>query len=109
MARGKRPKLNPSGGAKPKQFTRGTAKYEFHHRVLKYFATHSMKEILAKMYPGLDSVARETKQKSIYYWRKMSAKVERACISSKTSSMKKLRPMGTATVLSRGTELQLVE
>ncbi|KAE8883841.1 hypothetical protein PF003_g983 [Phytophthora fragariae] len=39
----------------------------------------------------------------------MSAKVERACISSKTSSMKKLRSMGTATVLSRDTELQLVE
>ncbi|KAE9022943.1 hypothetical protein PR003_g13563 [Phytophthora rubi] len=61
------------------------------------------------MYPGLDPAARETKRKSIYNWRKMSAKVERACISSKTSSMKRLRPMGTATVLSRDTELQLVE
>ncbi|KAE8910981.1 hypothetical protein PF005_g22617 [Phytophthora fragariae] len=107
MVRGKRPKLNPSGGAKPKQFTRDTATYEFRQRVLKYFATHSIKETLAKMYPGLDPAARETKRKSIYYWRKMSAKVERACISCKTSSM--LRPMGTATILSRDTELQLVK
>ncbi|GMF32438.1 unnamed protein product [Phytophthora fragariaefolia] len=39
----------------------------------------------------------------------MSVKIERASISSKTSSMKKLRPMGTETVLFRDTELQLVE
>ncbi|GMF47241.1 unnamed protein product [Phytophthora fragariaefolia] len=88
MASGKRPKLNPSGGAKPKELTRDTAMYEFRQRVLKYFATHSIKETLAKMYPGLDPAARETKRKSIYYSRKMSAKVERACISSKTSCMK---------------------
>ncbi|GMF18733.1 unnamed protein product [Phytophthora fragariaefolia] len=48
MARGKRPKLDPSGGAKPKEFTRDTATYEFRQRVLKYFATHSIKETLAR-------------------------------------------------------------
>ncbi|KAE9245609.1 hypothetical protein PF002_g7157 [Phytophthora fragariae] len=60
MARGERPKLNPRW-REPKQFTRDAATYEFRQRVLKYFATHSMKENLAKMYPGIDPAARETK------------------------------------------------
>ncbi|KAG6945543.1 hypothetical protein JG688_00016505 [Phytophthora aleatoria] len=109
MARGRRPRLNPGGGKKRNQFKNDTATYQFRQEVLQFFANHTMEETLDEKFRGADKATRETKRKTIYYWRKHCKKTELASSSSTTRAMKKLRPKGTATVLSLETELQLVE
>ncbi|KAG2779737.1 hypothetical protein PC129_g20526 [Phytophthora cactorum] len=109
MARGRRPRLNPGGGKKRNQFKTDTATYQFRQEVLQFFANHTMEETLDEKFRGADKATRETKRKTIYYWRKHCKKTELASSSSTTRAMKKLRPKGTATVLSLETDLQLVE
>ncbi|KAG2947892.1 hypothetical protein PC118_g25532 [Phytophthora cactorum] len=67
-----------------------------------------MKETIARYFPDAQGTTKETKRKSIHLWAKNKAKTERLGSTNATRAMRKLREVGTATVLSKETELQLV-
>ncbi|KAG2985404.1 hypothetical protein PC118_g8371 [Phytophthora cactorum] len=67
-----------------------------------------MKETLARYFPDAQGTTKETKRKSIHLSAKNKANTERLGSTNATRAMRKLREVGTATVLSKETELQLV-
>ncbi|KAG3079986.1 hypothetical protein PC121_g6806 [Phytophthora cactorum] len=108
MGRGRRPRVNQNGGRRPNQFKNSTPMYEHHLQIVRFFVNNSMKETLARYFPDAQGTTKETKRKSIHLWAKNKAKTERLGSTNATRAMRKLREVGTATVLSKETELQLV-
>ncbi|KAG2806288.1 hypothetical protein PC111_g17437 [Phytophthora cactorum] len=108
MGRGRRPRVNQNGGRRPNQFKNFTPTYEHRLQIVRFYANNSMKETLACYFPDAQGTTKETKRKSIHLWAKNKAKTERLGSTNATRAMRKLREVGTATVLSKETELQLV-
>ncbi|KAL4166247.1 hypothetical protein KRP22_013512 [Phytophthora ramorum] len=82
--------------------------YEFRLHVIHHSNSHGVSSALAKFYPEAKGSSLETKRKSFYLWRKRRDTIEKAGKSSSSSVLRKLRPAGSATVLSSETESQLL-
>ncbi|KAL4166243.1 hypothetical protein KRP22_013508 [Phytophthora ramorum] len=103
-----RARASEDGGRRARQYKRSTPTYEFRLHVIHHSNSHGVSSALAKFYPEAKGSSLETKRKSFYLWRKRRDTIEKAGKSSSSSVLRKLRPAGSATVLSSQTESQLL-
>nr|CCA27599.1 conserved hypothetical protein [Albugo laibachii Nc14] len=68
-----------------------------------------MPATLERFYPGIVGSAKETKRKSVYMWEKGREKLVRLCKAQATSEMRRTREIGTAKMLPRDAELDLIK